>query len=243
MPYYDRLLNVSYYHISTILRQWQYCYSTIKLAGVHISQRVLVPLHSRRPLSLTHQPLLISCYGQSVNGGECDHPLPLLAVEVVGRHPAGPVLLVPQPVQLGQELLLDPHFPGSSHILDVVDGVNGVTLLTILLVEATAAAKEEPVLVLHGVKGEYWFMRSPEADAGVAATALGMLTLTVSLALLSSWNGGNDDNPRPALWWQSLWLDFISCARGALDLDPAKVINIVGEGGQGREGGQGGDGG
>lgn len=201
------------------------------------SQRVLVPLHTRGPVSLTHQPLLISCYGESVNGGECDHPLLLLAVEVIGRHPAGPVLLVPQLVELGQELLLDPDFPGSPHSLDVVDVV---PLLTILLVEAAAAAEEESVLVLDGVEGKYWFMRSTEADAGVAPTALRMLTLTVTLARLTNGNCGNDQSPGPALWWQSLWLDFISWARGGLELDLAKVINIVGEEGQGGEGGEGG---
>ena len=178
---------------------------------------------------------MVSCYGEAVNGGECDHPLLLLTVEVIGRHPAGPVLLVPQLVQLGQELFLNPHFPGSPHSLDVVDGVDGLTLRTAeqlarLLVEATAASEEEAVLVLDGVEGKYWLMGGSEADTGVAATTLGMLTLTV--ARLTNGNGRNE-GPGPALWWSPLWLDFISWAPGCLDLDLARVINIVGEGGQG----------
>ena len=213
-----------------------YCCSTVKLPWAHISQRVLVPLNTRRPVSLAHQPLLVGCYGETVNGGECDHPFLLLPVEVIGRHPAGPVLFVPELVQLGQELFLNPHFPSSPHRLDGVDGVEVVSLLTgpqlpVLLVEAAAAAKEESVLVLDGVEGKYWLVRSSETDAGVTPAAPWMLALTV--ALLTSWNCLNVD-PGPPRWFYSLWLEFISCAQGWLGLGLATVSNIVGgEGGQG----------
>ena len=104
------------------------------------------------------------------------------------------MLLTSQLVQLGQELFLNPHFPRSPHSLDTVDGVDVVILLTgqqlsVLLVEATAAAEEESVLVLYGVKGKDWFVRGSEADTGVTSPALGMLALTVAL---TNWNCLND---------------------------------------------------
>ena len=206
---------------------------SIKLPWLHISQRVLVPLNTRRPIRLTHQPLLVSCYGETVNSGETDHPLPLLPVKVKGGHPAGPVLFVPELVQLGQELFLNPHFPGSPHTLDAVDAVDVAAgpHLTILLVEAAAAAEEEAVLVLDGVEGKYWFMRGSEADAGVAPAALGVLTLTGTARLTSS-------HPGPQLWSDSLGLQFISGAWGGQELGLATLINYVaGEGGEGGQGG------
>ena len=92
------------------------------------------------------------------------------------------------------------HLPRSPH------GVNRVVRtgeqVFVLLVEPAAAAEEESVLVLHCVESKDWFVRSSEADTGVAAPALGMLTLTVALSLTNR-NAGNDD-PGPALWFYSL---------------------------------------
>ena len=102
---------------------------------------------------------------------------------------------------------MDSHLPRLPHgVYRVV--LAGLQLLP-LLVEAAAAAEEEAVLVLDGVEGEDWFVGSSEADAGVTASALGMLTLTVTLRY---------DHPGTALWFYYLGLEFISLAGGRLGL-------------------------
>jgi len=95
------------------------------------------------------------------------------------------------------------HLPGPSHGVDRVV-LAGRELLT-LRVESAATSKEEAVLVLDGVESEDWFVRSSEADAGVAAPALGMLTLTLTL---------RNDHPGPGLWFYYLGLEFVSLAGG-----------------------------
>ena len=81
-----------------------------------------------------------------------------------------------------------PDFPRSPHRLDSVL-LAGPKLFILFLVEATATAKEEAVLILNCVKGKDWFVRGSEADTGVTSPALGMLALTVAL---TNWNCLND---------------------------------------------------
>lgn len=173
--------------------------------GGDTSHPVFVPLDigALRPLGQTEQSLLVGSYWETVNSGEGGHPLLLDAIEVVGGDPAGPVLLASQLVELLQELPVYSHLPRPSHGVDRV--VLASRELLTLRVEAAATSEEESVLVLDCVESKDWFVRSSEADAGVAAPALGMLALTVTL---------RNDHPGPGLWFYYLGLEFISLAGG-----------------------------
>lgn len=167
------------------------------------SHPVLVPLHTAlahgaRPLS--QNLLLVGRYWQTIYSWECDHPLLLLAVEVEAYPLVVLVLLVLKPVELLKELLLYPDLPSPPHSVNTV--VRAGQQLLILLVEPTAAAEEESVLILDCVESKDRFVRGSEADAGVAAPALGVLTLTGALGL-TNWNARND-HPGPALWFYSV---------------------------------------
>ena len=155
---------------------------------------------SHQPRLLSQNLLLVGCYWQTIYSWEGDHPLLLIAVEVEACPLVVLVLLVFKPVELLKEVLLYPDLPSPPHGINAV--VRAGQQFLLLLVEPTAAAEEESVLILDCVESKDRFVRGSETDAGVAAPALGMLTLTGALGL-DYWNARND-HPRPALWFYSV---------------------------------------
>lgn len=83
---------------------------------------------------------------------------------------------------------------------------------------------EHPVLVIFSVVGEYWFVRTPKTDAGIAATAYELLA--VGSFLVNSSRGWN--RRRDWVWWA--WYGWVKRGGGGWKMfygSRVMVFNLV----------------